>query len=405
MQHVLFNFCGAITIWAADFGGTPPPVESVELGRKTMASAIFKPSRIISVLILLGAAGWIASGVFAPNAHEGEPEETPVTEAPAIPVQRVSVAAATPEKHQRSITLSCTTEADNSSVAVARASGIIIELNVDRGDQVGAGDTIAILSDEGRQSAVLQAQALLDQRIAEFEAISALIDKGQAPKNQLVALEAAVAAARAALSAAEAEADRSIIRSPIAGLIETVPAQIGQAIQPGAEIATVVDPDPMLAVGAVSERERGNVRVGQPVSVRFIGGAIKTGAVSYVGVSADKATRTYPVQARMENRNAAIGDGVTCEMVVQTDPIDAVSVPRSALVFSDDGGLGVRVVSADSKAQFVPVTIIDDGLESVWVTGIPGPTRVIVVGQDFVRDGDEVEAVLLAVTPEAEPPV
>ena len=44
-------------------------------------------------------------------------------------------------------------------------------------------------------------------------------------------------------------------------------------------------------------------------------------------------------------------------------------------------------------AQFVPVTIIDDGRDSIWVTGIDSPTRVIVVGQDFVKDGDLVEAV------------
>jgi multidrug efflux system membrane fusion protein len=369
-----------------------------------MASAIFKPSRIISVLILLGAAGWIASGVFAPSAHEGGPEETPVTETPAVPMQKVTVAAATPEEHQRHITLSCTTEADHSSVAVARANGIIIELKVERGDLVTAGQTIATLSDEGRQSAVLQAQALLDQRIAEYDAIKALIDKGQAPKNQLPALEAAVAAARAALAAAQAEADRSLIRSPIAGLVETVPVQIGQAIQPGAEIATIVDPDPMLAVGAVSERERGNVRVDQPATMRFIDGVTKTGIISYVGVSADKATRTYPVEARMANPDAVVGDGVTCEMVVITDPIEAVSVPRSALIFDDEGGLGVRVVDTESRARFVPVTIVDDGLDSIWVTGIAGPTQVIVVGQDFVKDGDQVEAVLVAETPAAGPP-
>ena len=61
-----------------------------------MASAIFKPSRIISVLILLGAAGWIASGVFSPSAHEGEPEAPPGAETPVVPVQKVTVAAATP---------------------------------------------------------------------------------------------------------------------------------------------------------------------------------------------------------------------------------------------------------------------------------------------------------------------
>jgi membrane fusion protein, multidrug efflux system len=369
-----------------------------------MASAIFKPSRILSVLILLGAAGWILSGALAPNAEEESPEASSVEEAPPVPLQKVTVASVAPEEHQRRITLSCTTEADHSSVAVARANGIIIDLKVDRGDHVDAGETIALLSDEGRESMVAQAQALLDQRVAEYEANKALIDKGQAPKNQLPALEAAVAAARAALASAQAEADRSIIRSPIAGLIETVPVQIGQAIQPGAEIATVVDPDPMLAVGAVSERERGNVRVGQPATMRFIDGVTKTGTVTYVGVSADKATRTYPVQTLMDNADAAIGDGVTCEMVVNTDPIEAVSVPRSALVFSDEGGLGVRVVDADNRAQFKSIIVVDDGLDSIWVTGIDEATRVIVTGQDFVRDGDQVEAVQVAETPQQEPP-
>ena len=368
-----------------------------------MASGIFKPSRVIAVLILLGATGWIASGTFAPSREQDIPVETGPTE-PAAPVLKVTVAATTPQEHQRSITLSCATEADKSSIAVARAAGILTTLEVDRGDRVSAGQTIATLSDEGRTAAVLQAQALLDQRVAEYDANKALIDKGQAPKNQLPALEAAVAAARAALAAAEAEADRSIIRAPIAGIVQDVPVQVGQAIQPATEIASVIDPDPMLAVGAISERERGSVRVGQIASIRFIDGATTSGEINYVGVSADKATRTYPVQARMTNPDGAIGDGVTCEMVVATDPFPAVSVPRSALVFSDEGGLGVRLVDADSKARFVPVAIVDDAIGSVWVTGIDGPARIIVVGQDFVRDGDAVEAVLIADGATAGPP-
>lgn len=372
-----------------------------------MASGFFKPSRIISVLILLGAAAWIASGTLAPSeeGHTAGPSEPEaVTETPAVPVQKVSVAPTAPQDHRRRITLSCTTEADDSSVAVARAAGVITALDVDRGDQVEAGQVLATLSDEGRSSAVLQAQALLDQRVAEYDANKALIDKGQAPKNQLPALEAAVAAARAALAAAQAEADKSSIRSPTAGIVQAVPVQVGQAIQPGAEIASVVDPDPMLAVGSVSERERGNVRVGQTATMRFIDGTTRTGSIDYVGVSADQATRTYPVQALMANTDGAIGDGVTCEMVVETDPVVAFSIPRSALVFSDEGGLGVRVVDAESKARFVPIAIVDDAIGSVWVTGIEGPARVIVVGQDFVRDGDQVEAVLLADSALAGPP-
>ncbi|MBN9023154.1 MAG: hypothetical protein J0H08_13890, partial [Rhizobiales bacterium] len=75
-----------------------------------MASGILKPSRIIAVLILLAAGGWIASGSLAPSQeHDGPGEAEPA--APTAPILKVTVAAATPQQHQRSITLSCTTEA------------------------------------------------------------------------------------------------------------------------------------------------------------------------------------------------------------------------------------------------------------------------------------------------------
>ena len=357
--------------------------------------AFFKPSRIIAIAIVLGAVGWIGSGVLAPHADGAAeaPADTTPKETPPVPLQKVSVATATPEAHRRDIVLSCTTKADRSSIAVARGGGVIVGLNVSRGTAVHSGDIIAILSDEGRESMVAQTQALLDQRTAEYEANKKLIDRGDAPKNQLPALEAAVAVAKASLAAARAESEKSVVRAPIDGVVDTVPVQVGQAVQPGAEIAEIIDPNPMLAVGAVGERQRGHLSIGQAASVRFIDETEVTGTVSFVGLSADKATRTYPVEARMANLDASIPDGVSCEMTVSLEPVLATAVARSALVFSDDGRLGVRVVGENDEAQFVPIGIVDDGRETVWVSGLDGAAKVIVVGQDFVKDGDRVEAI------------
>ena len=94
----------------------------------------------------------------------------------------------------------------------------------------------------------------------------------------------------------------------------------------------------------------------------------------------------------MSNPAAAIADGVTCEMTIALEPIEAVSIPRSALVFSDEGKLGIRIADGESKARFVPIEIVADSRSLVWVTGIEDVARVV-VGQDFVKDGDPVEAV------------
>ena len=81
-------------------------------------------------------------------------------------------------------------------------------------------------------------------------------------------------------------------------------------------------------------------------------------------------------------------------------------MPRSALVFSDAGALGVRVANSSNKAAFVPVEVVDDSGQVVWVTGVDKATRVIVVGQDFVKEGDPVDAVTAADAAKAtaEPP-
>jgi multidrug efflux system membrane fusion protein len=288
---------------------------------------------------------------------------------------------------------------------VARGAGVLVGIAVSRGDIVKAGTVIARITDEGRQSAVDQAQALLDQRQAEYNANKKLIDQGDQPRNNLAALAAAVAAAKAALAAAQAELDKVEILAPIDGKVDRMPVQVGQAVQVGTEIAEIVDPNPMLAIGAVSEARRSSLKAGQDAKVRFIDNSTVTGKVSFVSLSAETATRTYRVETRMDNTDAVIPDGVTCEMVVQFGAVNAVAVPRSAIVFSDDGRLGVRIADAGSRVQFVPVEVVDDATDVIWLTGIPAATRVIVVGQEFVKDGDVVEAVSAAQADvKAEPP-
>lgn len=352
---------------------------------------------MIAAALVILAAVWIISGRFS----EKPAEETgrPVA-ALAAPPQRVSVATATPTPHQRQMVLSCTTKADHKASAVARGAGVITELTATRGEKVHANDVIAKISDEGRSASVAQAQAALDQAKLDFDTKSKLIANGDISRNTESSLQAAVASAEAGLAAAKAESDRSLVRAPIDGVINTVPVQLGQAVQIGVEIASVVEPDPMLAVGAISEARRIQVSAGQPATVRFIDGKTIKATVSFVSLSAETATRTYPVEAKIDNADAAVADGVTCEMTVTLAAETATPVPRSALVFSDAGQLGVRGADKDGKVRFIPLGLVDDGRDTVWVSGIDAPINLIVVGQDFVKDGDTVEMVPAA--PEAQ---
>src|SRR4051794_22664449 len=124
-------------------------------------ASIFKPSRIIAVALIVGAAAWIYTGQLAPRAEQPAAASPPAKSAPAEPVQRVGITTAVPEKHQQQIILSCTTQADRRAWATARIAGIVVDLKAKRGSAIRAGDLIAKISDEGREAMVRQARALL----------------------------------------------------------------------------------------------------------------------------------------------------------------------------------------------------------------------------------------------------
>ena len=44
-------------------------------------------------------------------------------------------------------------------------------------------------------------------------------------------------------------------------------------------------------------------------------------------------------------------------------------------------------MAAENIVQFMPVTLIRDTMQGVWVSGLPPQSNVIVVGQEFVTDG------------------
>lgn len=359
---------------------------------------MMKASRITAVGLVAAAVLWVASGHLVPRESAQGEAAVRASEAKAQPLFRVSVTPIKVEQHSPTLTLSGRTEADHKVAITARTGGILTELRVKRGQHVEKDEIVAVLSDDARKAQVAQAEALVDQRRAELDAKRTLIQSGALPKLDMVNLESQHKAAEAALSAARAELERSIVRAPWAGVITEVPAEVGGAAfsMAGKEIASLVALNPMLAVVEVSERKLAGVKVGETASVKLITGHTVSGRVRYVSKSASATTRTYRVEVEMDNAQGTIPDGITAEVVVSLQPVPASQVPRSALTIASNGDIGVRIVDAESKVQFVSVKIVEDLQDTMWLSGIADGARVIVRGQDFVREGQKVDTIEIA---------
>ena len=356
-------------------------------------------SRIVAAIIVVAATLWIGSGVLGRT----EPDAKATAEAApaAAPLFQVAIVTARVEEHSRGLVLAGHTEADNRASAVARAAGSIVDLKVKRGDHVNEGDVIATLSDEARDAKVAEAEALVQQRQADLDSKMELIKRGVAPANDKNQLEAQLRSAEATLAVAKAERERGLIRAPISGVVSDAPMTTGQAVVAGNMVAEVIALDPMLAVAEVAERQLSQIKIGETADVKLVTGQTAEGKVRYVASTASQGTRTYRVEVALDNADHSIADGVTADITFKLEPVPAVRLPRSALTFSASGELSVRTVGADGVVASVPITIVEDARDDLWLSGPTDGTDVIVRGQDFVKDGQKVAPVDVTNAPPA----
>ncbi|WP_170358684.1 efflux RND transporter periplasmic adaptor subunit [Ruegeria arenilitoris] len=209
----------------------------------------------------------------------------------------------------------------------------------------------------------------------------------KAAEAELKATEAGIEAAEAAVSAAELELDRITIEAPFQGLLESDAAELGSLMQPGSLCATVIQLDPIKLVGFVPETEVNRVTVGAPAQAQLVTGLQVEGRVTFLSRSADETTRTFEVEITVPNPELLIRDGQTASIRIAAEGAKAHLLPQSALTLNNEGQLGVRTVGAGNVVDFVPIRLLRDTADGVWVGGLAETVDIIVVGQEFVTAG------------------
>ncbi len=352
---------------------------------------------ILSVLfaaaLLAGLAYWMLTGHVIvggqPNSGAAMPPPTARQEAQREPF-KVRFRTVSAEPRVRQITVRGRTEAEARVEVHAETRARVLARLVEEGAPVATGDPLCRLDPGSREARVLEARARLAQVTLDFEAATQLVDRGFTPQTRVAALKAEFDAAEALLKEFELELDRTTVRAPINGVVESPMAQIGTTLAIGDVCAVVVDSDPMIAVGQVSEQTIAQVSIGMRARVQIIGGHLYDGRVRYVSPTADPATRTYRIEAVIENPDSALKDGMTAQTFLDLPPVDAHRLRTSMLTLDDDGTLGVRTVNTNGYVQFNPVSVLDSDADGIWVTGLPITVDIISVGQEYVVAGEKV---------------
>lgn len=303
------------------------------------------------------------------------------------------------------VTLRGHTAAKASVKATAQTADTILTVDVKEGQEVEIGTLICTLDNgtrlasvEQAKASVSQANAALKQAELSFKSNQALLKKKLVSTNsaegviaQLRSAEANLQAANVGLSNNQVELENTKIKATVAGVIQRPLAEVGDQMNRGGSCATIVQLDPMIFVGSVPQSRIDLARIGLDAQIKTINGKTAKGKVSFVSVSADAATRTFAVEIEFPNPNGAILDGLTAEADVNLGNIPAHFIPQSIMTLDGDGNVGVRAVK-DGIVAFHKISILKDTNKGTWVTGLPNSIDIIILGQEYVTSGQEVEA-------------
>src|SRR5207245_7406900 len=125
----------------------------------------------------------------------------------------------------------------------------------------------------------------------------------QAALDNVHALKAGLQDRRAAYDLARKKVNDAVVRAPVAGSVAERLVQPGEYIRENTPVATIVQMNPLKLKTAIQERHAGLIRGGQTVEffVEAFPDRKFIGKIAYVSPAVDQATRTFPVEASVDN--------------------------------------------------------------------------------------------------------
>ena len=324
---------------------------------------------------------------FGVNAVVDASRRKPPQAAPSAAAPTVQATLISPVMRPDEVPVRARTQAARVVSVRAQTSGIVAATPVREGSFVRAGEVLCRLQVDARQASLDQARANLRSKQLTEKASADLAAKGYRSPTQVLTDQANLDEASATVRSAEIALEQVNIRAPFAGVFDTREVEVGAYLSPGGACGTVIELDPLKIIGDVPESEIAKVRVGARAHVVLASGQTMEGVVYYVARDADAQTRTYPVVVAARNPGSLVRSGLSAQVQIAAGAGPAFLAPSSALVLDAAGRQGVRYVGADGRVAFAPVTVVDETPSGVWLTGLSGPTRVIIVGQSYVSEG------------------
>lgn len=346
----------------------------------------------IALVIILATLVWLASGLFANEAPSklNQPEVSPT---------KVTVGHFDVQDFVPMLALNSHTQPNRVVNLKAQIAGTVESVPGQRGAMVDKNQSICVIDAEERPQRLMQAKAKLQQAQIAYTGAQQLKTAGYQSDLAIAQAKANLEVAKLELTLSQNDVDSLNIKAPFSGIVEERPVEVGDFLTAGQPCAKLVELSPIKVVAEVSESDVVNLQIGDKASALFDDYASKSAVISYIAHQANPVTRSYKVEAVVENTELQLRSGISGQLQLRMDRVRAHLIPASLILLDAEGQTMVRAVDQENLVTQHKVRVVGEAENGLWVTGLPAMINLITVGQNYVTQGERVETFLRKNTP------
>lgn len=273
--------------------------------------------------------------------------------------------------------------------------GKIKEFLKNKGSFVRKGEVILVLENEVLKSNMDAAKAQYDLAENNFLKQEQIYKENVISEMQFLNFKYQRDAAKANYELFKARYERTFIKAPFTGIVDSRFSEIGEMVLPGAPVVSVVSMYNIKVEAGVPENYINMVKIGDSVKVVFndLGNATYNERISYVGNTISTNNRTFPIEIKINNKDGKIKPELSAQIYIYKEKFNnALIIPEETLTKTDLGY--VVFVEEDGVAKMRVVEIISRSNNTVALSsGVKEGENLITVGFQSLVDGTKIKVV------------
>lgn len=316
---------------------------------------------------------------------------------PAVEAVPVSVLNVQPESFKSYLEVQGRVDFDQNAVVSPRVPGVITSIRVQRGDRVSKGQVLATQDASVLEAGIAELRTRLDLARTVYEKQDRLWKQQIGTEIQYLQAKNNYEALQRSLATQQRQLAQFNVVAPFSGVIDEVPAKVGESGAPGVPVVLLVSSGGGKIVADVSENYASSIQAGDQalVTIPDLGAVEMPSTVRTVSRTINPASRTFAVELRVNGKQAAqLRPNMVATVRIQDyNRANATVIPVD-LVQKDEQNNYVLVVEQKAGKPVAAKRIIQTGKTyngKVEVTsGLKPSDRVISAGYQNLNEGQVV---------------